>query len=84
MTNHPLSLLKNNHNNRCKHVNFVTRTNVPGEEEFLFSQYSVFTIKETRWSKAAVVDEVNPHVITLIAAIDNKKEPEELPLAPWS
>ena len=54
------------------------------EEEFLFSQYTVFTVKETRWSKTAVVDERNPHVIVLTAAIDKKYDELDLPLAPWS
>ena len=26
----------------------------------------------------------DPHVIELEAAVDNKEEPEDLPLAPWS
>ena len=24
-----------------------------------------------------------PHVVELLAAVDNKEEPEDLPLAPW-
>ena len=32
---------------RCKHVNYVTRTDVPGEEEFLFAPYSFFTVSES-------------------------------------
>ena len=26
---------------------------------------------------------LDPHVVTLVAAIDNRLEPEDLPLAPW-
>jgi hypothetical protein len=26
----------------------------------------------------------HPHQIELLAAVDNKEEPEDLPLAPWS
>jgi hypothetical protein len=29
---------------RCKHVNYVERTNVQGEDEFLFVPYSAFTV----------------------------------------
>jgi hypothetical protein len=31
---------------RCKHVSYVQRTNVDGEEEYLFSPYSPFIVKE--------------------------------------
>ena len=27
---------------------------------------------------------LDPHMIELEAAVDNKEEPEDLPLAPWS
>lgn len=65
---------------RCKQVNLVERTNVAGEEEFLFAAYSAFTVQEVAWG-AGTDDE--PHVIRVHAAIDNRKEPEDLPLAPW-
>ncbi len=29
---------------RCEHVNFCENSDVPGEEEFLFAPYSVFTV----------------------------------------
>jgi len=66
---------------RCKHVDLVQRSNVPGEEEFLFAPYSVFTVLEAHWACPATEDD--PHVVRLQAAIDNRKEPEDLPLAPW-
>jgi hypothetical protein len=66
---------------RCKHVNFVTRTNVPGEKEFLFAPYSVFTVVSVTPGRG---DDDSPHRIELLAAVDNRKEPENLPLAPWS
>ena len=66
---------------RCKHVDLVRRSNVPGEEEFLFAPYSVFTVLEVHWACPATDDD--PHVVRLQAAIDNRKEPEDLPLAPW-
>ena len=65
---------------RCKHVNLVHKTHVKGEEEFLFAPYSVFTLESVRW--AASKDE--SHRIVLVAAHDNKRESEDLPLAPWS
>ena len=67
---------------RCKHVNLVTRTNVAGEAEYLYAPYSVFTVRSVRWSAAA--DEDDPHVIELDAAIDNTRESEDLPTAPWA
>lgn len=66
---------------RCKHVNLVGRTNVPGEQEYLFVLFSVFTVAAVAWS--ANPSYVDPHVITLDAATDNLLEPEDLPSAPW-
>ena len=67
---------------RCQHVNYVNKTNVPNEEEYLFSAYSVFTVKKVTWQANPTGS--NPHVVELNAAIDNSEEPEDLPLAPWS
>lgn len=67
---------------RCKHVNLVTKTNVPGEQEYLFAPYSVFTVRSVQFSESANDDE--PHLIELDAAIDNRKESEDLPTAPWA
>ncbi len=33
---------------RCRHVNFLENTQIPGEEEFLFTPYSVFTVLSLR------------------------------------
>ena len=65
----------------CYYVNLVTRTNVPGEEEYLFAPYSVFTVVKVHWHAGTDAD---PHIIELLAAVDNMAEPEDLPLAPWS
>ena len=68
---------------KCFHVNLVTKR-VPGlgdELEYLFAPYSAFTVVATTWSAGTVAQ---PHVIELLAAVDNKAEPEDLPLAPWS
>ena len=42
---------------------------------------SAFTVISTKWGSGT---DQNPHVIELYAAPDNKAEPENLPLAPWS
>eukprot|EP01045_Picozoa_sp_COSAG04_P015780 COSAG04_NODE_1273_length_7466_cov_76.544319_4_plen_458_part_00 len=66
---------------KCVHVNLVNKTNVPGEEEYLFAPYSAFTVLSAQWNAGTVAA---PHEIELLAAVDNKEEPEDLPLAPWS
>jgi hypothetical protein len=68
---------------KCKHVNLVTKRvpDLPDEQEFLFAPYSVFTVLNATWNSGTDAD---PHVIELMAAADNKAEPEDLPLAPWS
>jgi hypothetical protein len=66
---------------KCKHVNLVTKTNVEGEQEYLFAPYSAFTVVSVRWNAGSVGQ---PHQIELLAAVDNKEEPGDLPLAPWS
>ena len=69
---------------RCKHVNFVENSNVSGEREFLYAPYSVFTVESAYFpSDGEVLDENNPAIVELLAASDNSKEPEDLPLAPW-
>lgn len=64
---------------RVKHMSFVAKTLIPGEGEFLFAPYSVFTVLDVKWSSSR--DKY--HKISLQAAIDNIKESEHLPLAPW-
>ena len=71
---------------RCKHVQYLNNeTHVKGEEEFLFTVFSVFTVTEVEWS----ADPTVPHRITVEAALDNKLQsdgqpwPVDLPLAPW-
>jgi len=66
---------------QCVHVNYVDRTNVPGEEEFLFAPYSVFTVISVDWKQKPTW--VDPHIVHLEAAIDNILHPEDLPLSPW-
>ena len=67
---------------RCKHVNYVKKSNVAGEQEFLFAPYSVFTVQKAYCPLTPSDDD--PIRIELLAATDNLKEPEDLPLAPWS
>ena len=66
---------------KCNHVNLVKKTNVPGEEEYLFAPYSAFTVLSARWNAGTAAA---PHEIELLAAVDGKAESEDLPLAPWS
>jgi hypothetical protein len=61
---------------KCWHVNYVERTNCPGEEEFLFVPYSVFTVKKAKKKN-------DYWWIHLSAAEDNKKHPDDLPLSSW-
>ena len=64
---------------RVRHMTFVSKTLIKGEGEYLFAPYSVFTLISVKWSK----DPESPHRFTILAACDNKKEDENLPLAPW-
>ncbi len=64
---------------RCKHVNFVSHSHVQGEAEFLFAPYSVFEVRSVAWGEGGA-----PSRVELDAAVDNKREREDLPLAPWS
>ena len=68
---------------KCRHVNLVTKRvpGLPDEQEYLFAPYSVFTVVSVKWGTGTDVD---PHVIELLAAPDNKECSDELPLAPWS
>jgi ubiquitin len=66
---------------RCKHVNFCENSDVPGEEEFLFAPYSVFTVLSITVPSSPSDDD--PVIVRLLAAVDNIKEAEDLPLAPW-
>ena len=65
----------------CKHVNFLEKGNVEGEDEFLFTAFSVFTVQsieikdQPRWT--------DPHKVVLDVAPDNQDFPEDLPVSPW-
>ena len=65
-------------------MNLVEKTNVQGEEEFLYAPYSVFTVTSVNMPASGKPNASNPIVIELQAAIDNREEPEDLPLSPWS
>jgi hypothetical protein len=77
---------------RCKHVNFVKHSLVPGEQEYLFTAYSIFTVRSVTWGVGGA-----PHRIELDAASDNRVAAEggegrwatpigseSLPNAPWA
>jgi hypothetical protein len=69
---------------RCKHVNQLRETHVAGEVEYLFQAYSAFTVREVQWSDVTPATKARPHRIMLTPAVDNARELEDLPLAPWS
>ena len=63
-------------------VNYVESSKFgDAEAEFLFAPYSAFTVVSV--APSAQNSYLAPHVITLTAAVDNRLEPEDLPLAPW-
>ena len=64
---------------RVKHMTFVSKTLIAGENEYLFAPYSVFTLVLVEWSAKLIV----PHEFTILSALDNKEEDEDLPLTPW-
>jgi len=66
---------------KCVHVNYIRKSQVDSEDEFLFSAYSVFTVERVEWKDVPVW--TNPHIIHLIVSPDNLLEPADLPLAPW-
>jgi hypothetical protein len=68
-------------------VNLVTEGHVDTELEYLLSAFSVFTVRSCTWSPTPTRPDT-PHIIILVAAIDNKMYPtrpaaEDLVLAPW-
>jgi hypothetical protein len=65
----------------CQNANFITNTLVPGEDEYLFVPYSVFTVTKVEISPNP--NYRNPHRIYIDASLDSLLEPEDLPLAPW-
>uniref|UniRef100_A0A6U4TLV5 NAD(+)--protein-arginine ADP-ribosyltransferase n=1 Tax=Hemiselmis andersenii TaxID=464988 RepID=A0A6U4TLV5_HEMAN len=65
---------------QCMHVNFVEKSNVEGEEEFLFAPYSPFTVRKVIRGNGSTT---RPHVIELEAGLDSREYAEDLPLAPW-
>ena len=74
-------------NRRCVHANFIDRTDgtVNEEHEFLYSPYSVFTVRAVHWEAQPRVNtyERRFHTIDIDVAPDNLREPDDLPLAPW-
>jgi hypothetical protein len=62
---------------RCKHA-YLIRSHLPKEAEFLFTAFSVFTVRSVLWAEDGSSSRVE-----LDAAMDHETEPEDLPLAPW-
>jgi hypothetical protein len=51
------------------------------EAEYLWAPYSTFTVQS--FERSADRNYLNPHRLTVTAAVDNLFEPEDLPLAQW-
>jgi hypothetical protein len=66
---------------RCRHVNYLDRVQTQREEEFLFTPYSVFTVRS--FHQPDNPSAADPVVVRIEASLDNLDEPEDLPLAPW-
>ena len=64
---------------RVQHVSFVSHTLIPGEGEYLFAPYSVFTLLSVKWSSQLR----KPHEFTIRPAVCNQEEDENMPLSPW-
>ena len=63
-------------------VNYVESSKFGDDEaEFLWAPYSVFTVENIMISSSNSY--ADPHIVTLHAALDNRMESEDLPLAPW-
>ena len=48
---------------KCKHVNLVLKSNVPGEQEYLFVPYSAFTVLSAV-RQSGTAGELNPCAMT--------------------
>jgi len=59
---------------RVRHMAFVSKTLIKGENEYLFAPYSVFKLMSVKWSEELK----KPHEITIRAARDNLEEDEDL------
>jgi len=62
---------------RCQHA-YLIASHLRHELEFLFTAYSVFTVRSVEWGEGGA-----PNLVELDAATDNDAEPLDLPLAPW-
>ena len=69
---------------KCMHVNFMDKTEVDGEGEFLFSTYSTFKVLEFHEPTSGDgSDRDDPFKITIVAHHDNSKASEDVPSSPW-
>lgn len=70
----------------CDHALYLEGlTLVPGEGEYLYTPYSVFTVVgvEIPASEPSSIKWSKPVIITLAVAPDNSAEPEDLPTMSW-
>ena len=68
----------------CQNVNKIVKRakGVPDEHEYLFTPYSVFTIKCFEKSSKLKATPSHPHIIHLVAALDSKQEDDDLIVLP--
>ena len=64
-------------------MNFIDKMLVKDEGKFLFLPYSTFTVLEGPNMEQQGVNWTKPYIVVLEAAVDNKLEPEDVPLSMW-
>jgi hypothetical protein len=67
---------------RCRHANFIVKSETANEKELLFSAYSAFTVEKITWSTTPT-HPTTPHEVVIRARPDNSVEPMDAPCAPW-
>merc|ERR1712157_619198 len=65
---------------QCRHANFVFKTEVLGEMEFLYAAYSVFKVVRIDFAEQDWSQKCSHYTIVVQAAIDNVSHAEDLPL----
>jgi hypothetical protein len=72
---------------KCNHINYLEKTAVEGESEWLFAPYSAFEVISVKFVPSPKMSMYEPtasyHEIHLRVAPDNFNEPLDLSLSPW-
>lgn len=66
---------------RNRNASLIRKSQVEGDEEYLFVPYSVFTVTKVVRGESSGFS--RPFEIHVQAALDNALEPQDLILAPW-